>query len=317
MLTRQGIKNNIIKSPLNYIGGKTRILNQILPLFPKDINNFVDLFAGGFNVGINVNARKVYCNDNLTYLIDLFRIFKETELNTLTNSIEKRIKEYSLSQSNQNGYIEFRRFYNKTKQPLDLFVLIAFSFNHQIRFNNNHEFNNPFGKNRSCFNHTMKTNLEKFVIKIKEMDIEFSSKCFSEFNFSFLSENDFVYCDPPYLITTGTYNDGKRGFKGWGSKEEIELLERLDKLSNMKVNFALSNVIVHKGKSNKILENWLKLNPSYIINSINYNYSNSNYQTLIREKNASKEVLITNYNPQIPKQNSLFDEICKSYEVYR
>ena len=53
-----------IKSPLNYIGGKTKILDQIIPLFPSKINNFVDLFAGGCNVGINVNADKVWFNDN-------------------------------------------------------------------------------------------------------------------------------------------------------------------------------------------------------------------------------------------------------------
>ena len=60
-----------IKSPLNYIGGKAKILDQILPLFPKEINNFIDLFAGGCNVGINVKANKVYLNDNLTYLIEM------------------------------------------------------------------------------------------------------------------------------------------------------------------------------------------------------------------------------------------------------
>ena len=65
----QGI--NQIKSPLNYIGGKARLLNQILPLFPKQINNFIDLFAGGCNIGINANAKKVYFNDNLTFLIDM------------------------------------------------------------------------------------------------------------------------------------------------------------------------------------------------------------------------------------------------------
>ena len=31
-----------IKSPLNYIGGKAKILDQILPLFPENINNIID-----------------------------------------------------------------------------------------------------------------------------------------------------------------------------------------------------------------------------------------------------------------------------------
>ena len=33
------------------------------------------------------------------------------------------------------------------------------------------------------------------------------------------------------LITTGTYNDGKRGFKGWTDIEEKQLLDTLDYLN--------------------------------------------------------------------------------------
>ena len=52
-----------IKSPMNYTGGKYKLLNQILPLFPKDINTFVDLFTGGCSVAVNVNANKIIAND--------------------------------------------------------------------------------------------------------------------------------------------------------------------------------------------------------------------------------------------------------------
>ena len=61
-----------IKSPLNYIGGKAKLLDQILPLFPKKINTFLDLFAGGCNVGLNVKAEKLICNDNLKFLIEMY-----------------------------------------------------------------------------------------------------------------------------------------------------------------------------------------------------------------------------------------------------
>ncbi|MCA6072875.1 MAG: DNA adenine methylase [Endomicrobium sp.] len=40
------MNESFIKSPLNYIGGRYKILSQMVPLFPKDINCFVDLFAG-------------------------------------------------------------------------------------------------------------------------------------------------------------------------------------------------------------------------------------------------------------------------------
>jgi DNA adenine methylase len=283
---------------LNYIGGKAKILDQILPLFPIEINNFIDLFAGGCNVGINVKANKIYFNDNLTFLIEMYNAFKENNLDSTILHIESRINEYDLSLTNDIGYKKIRELYNKQKNPLDLFVLVAYSFNHQIRFNNKHEFNNPFGKERSSFNSSMKLNLEKFIVKLKETNVEFTNTCFNNFDFNFLNHNDFVYCDPPYLITTGTYNDGKRGFKGWTDIEEKQLLDTLDYLNKNNIKFALSNVLEHKGKSNDILKSWLENNPDYKINYLNFHYSNSNYQTINRNKNSSIEVLITNYETQ-------------------
>ena len=284
-----------IKSPLNYIGAKNKILDQFLPLLPNQINTFVDLFAGGCNVGINVNAKKIYFNDNLTFLIEMYKKFKEHDFENILKHIHSRVNQFELSTTNTEGYNKMRTIYNEQKNPLDLFVLIAFSFNHQIRFNNNHKFNNPFGKERSSFNSKMKQNLEDFIYKLKSIESEFTSYCFSDFDFSILKNNDYVYCDPPYLITTGSYNDGKRGFKGWSEKEEIMLLKVLNDLDENKVKFGLSNVLEHKGKSNDILKKWLHDNPKYIVNYMNISYSNSNYQTIIRDKDASVEVFITNY----------------------
>ena len=56
-------QNRYIKSPLNYTGGKYRLLDRILPAFPRDYHRFVDLFAGGFNVGINVDENGKLCGD--------------------------------------------------------------------------------------------------------------------------------------------------------------------------------------------------------------------------------------------------------------
>ncbi len=297
-----------IKSPLNYIGGKFKLLDQLLPLFPQEIDNFVDLFTGGGNVGINANARKTFCNDNLIFLIEMYRAFQSHAIEEVLTHIEKRIFEYELSLSNETGYKNLREFYNQKKHPLDLFVLIAYSFNHQIRFNNNHQFNNPFGRERSSFNLSMKQNLEMFLYKLKHSAIEFTCHNFTEFDFSFFGANDFVYCDPPYLITTGTYNDGRRGFTGWNKEQENLLLEILDSLDRRQIKFALSNVLEHKGKTNEILKQWLEKNPGYRVNFINHNYSNSNYQTANRDKNSSSEVLITNYETvKLPANRTLFD----------
>ncbi|MBP8689147.1 Dam family site-specific DNA-(adenine-N6)-methyltransferase [Patescibacteria group bacterium] len=295
MFNDNKIEEGFIKSPLNYIGGKYKLLKQIIPYFPKNIDTFVDLFAGGCNVGINVRAKRYFFNDNLTYLIDMYKEFQNTDIKDILKHIQKRVNEYQLSLTNSEGYNQLRAYYNTNRNSLDLFVLIAYSFNHQIRFNNSHEFNNPFGKERSTFNPSMKKNLERFIHKIQNIETIFTNYNFDKFPIDNLSKNDFVYCDPPYLITTGSYNDGKRGFTGWSMKEEKKLLEILDELNAKGVKFALSNVIEHKGKSNIILQNWVNKNSLYKVNSLYSNYSNSNYHTKDRSKNGSKEILITNY----------------------
>lgn len=285
-----------ISSPMNYIGGKYKLLPQLFPLFPDSVNTFVDLFCGGANVGINATANTIVFNDNLTFLIDLYEVFLSTPLEETISHIEGRIAEYELSITNQKGYLELREMYNNYRNPLDLFVLVAFSFNHQIRFNNNHQFNCPFGKDRSCYNSRMKGNLVQFIKALKSKNVQFSSFNFDEFNFSQLQPGDFVYADPPYLITTGTYNDGKRGFTGWNNLSEEKLLDILTGLDHQHIQFGLSNVIFHKGKTNTILRAWIEEN-GYHINYLNKDYSNCNYHTLDKSKNASVEVLVTNYVP--------------------
>jgi len=243
------MKAKYIKGPLNYTGGKHSILNDIIPLFPEKINNFVDLFAGGLNVGININADKIFVNDHIPYLIELYSFFRDTDIDGLLQMIDSRISKYSLNQENVEGYNNLRSYYNTNPTPLDLFVLVCFSFNHQIRFNNNMKFNTPFGKNRSSYNDSIRNNLVKFCEKLKQGNYVFSTIDFRNFDFSQFTSNDVVYCDPPYLITTGSYNDGKRGFGDWKQEEDDALLELLDNLNDKGISFFLSNVFYHKGMS--------------------------------------------------------------------
>ena len=291
------IRRGYVCSPLNYIGGKFKILPQLLPLFPKRIHTFVDLFCGGCNVGINVRAKKTVFNDNLSYLIDLYNVFNLLENFEIINHIESRIREFNLSLDNAEGYLNLRQQYNTERNPLDLFVLVAYSFNHQIRFNNSHEFNNPFGRDRSSFNPKMKSNLCSFLNALHSKDVEFTCSNFDEFDFQSYTENDFIYCDPPYLITTGTYNDGKRGFTGWNSSEEKKLLDILSGLNERGIKFGLSNVLIHKGKQNDILIQWAAAHQFHITH-LHKNYANSNYHTIDRDLSSTDEVFITNYKPQ-------------------
>ena len=285
-----------IKSPLNYIGGKYKILNQIIPKFPKKINTFVDLFGGGFNVGINVDAETVIYNDVIEPLCELMNYFSDNEADEVIKKLEDNIKNNSLDKENTDAFLRLRNKYNhniyenEDEKILDFYCLILYSFNYQIRFNQNMKYNTPFGKNRSSYNQNIKKNLEKFIKKINKTNVKITKDKFVDFDFSNLGEDDFVYCDPPYLITTGSYNDGNRGIKDWTLDDEKKLLSILDDLNSRGVKFALSNVLVANDKKNEILTEWSKKYTVYIIEN---SFNNSNYRR--KKKDDTIEVLITNY----------------------
>ena len=285
-----------IKSPLNYVGGKYKILNQIIPKFPKKINTFVDLFGGGFNVGINVDADTVVYNDVIEPLCELMNYFSNKNAEEVVQKLEDNISINGLDKENTDAFLKLRNKYNHSvyknedDKILDFYTLILYSFNYQIRFNQNMKYNTPFGKNRSSYNSNTKKNLEKFVNKINKINVKVSKEKFVDFDFSNLGENDFVYCDPPYLITTGSYNDGNRGIKDWTLDDEKKLLNILDDLNSKGIKFALSNVLVANDKKNEILTEWSKKYTVYIIENT---FNNSNYRR--KNKDDTMEVLITNY----------------------
>lgn len=279
-----------IKSPMNYIGNKYRIIEQISRFFPRKIGTFVDLFAGGLDVAVNVNAENVICNDINFYVIDLYREFQRRSQEEIFGHINHRIEEFQLSKENQEGFLRFREYYNQSgREPLDFYTLICYSFNYQFRFNNDHQYNSPFGRNRSSFNASMQKNLRRFLERIREF--EFMSEDFRQINLSSLKAGDFLYADPPYTISTGSYNDGKRGFRGWSGKDDEALFQLLDELDSRGIRFAMSNVSEHKGVRNEALIQWKK---KYHTHRIAFNYDNSNYHAANRNM-VTKEILVTNY----------------------
>ena len=289
------MKNSYIKSPLNYTGGKHKLLPQILPLFPTEINTFVDLFTGGGNIAVNVNANKIIANDNEKHVIDIYKTFQNgyDNVEEIIKVIESYIAKYNLSIENVEGFNKLREDYNNNPLKTNyiastmLYVLICYSFNHQFRFNSKGEFNMPFGKNRSQWNDTMKKNLINFHKSIVDKNIIFTNNDFRELKIDKLSCNDFVYCDPPYLITCATYNEKN----GWNEQCEKDLLDLLDNLNSKSVKFALSNVLFSKGKTNDLLIEWSK---KYNVHHLDYTYQNCNYHT--KDKTSKPdEVLITNF----------------------
>ena len=285
-----------IMSPMNYVGGKKKLLPYILPLFPKT-NNFLDLFCGGATVGINSQSECIWFNDIIKPIIDMYKYMAETPINTCLEYIDSVIDEWELTQENEEAYYAFREKYNNTpeelRHPLDMFVLRAYSFNNQIRFNEKkHTFNMPFGKNRSSFNNKMRENLIEFMTAIQGKQCVFTSYDFRELSMNYVPgfenhKDTFVYADPPYLVSEATYNST------WTEETEQELLDFLRDLDLKGYKFALSNVLENKGQRNVILENWVN-KYNYNIIHLKKSYANSSYHRKNKESKTD-EVLITNY----------------------
>ena len=165
-------KNKLIKSPMNYVGGKYKLLPQILPLFPSEVNTFVDLFCGGFNVGINVNADKIIGNDLCREVIEVYQGIQREGLENSLRLVKSQINKYDLSKTNEEGFKDIRNFYNDgNKEWYVFYAMLTHSFNYQIRFNKKGEYNMPFGRNRSYFNATLEKHFMEFANAIKDKKI--------------------------------------------------------------------------------------------------------------------------------------------------
>lgn len=307
--TKKNKKTQYIPSAINYTGSKYKLLDQIIPLFPKEYGNFIDLFAGGSSVAINSNPKnKILINDNIKPLINLYLYLSITDYDSVIKNINYLITKYDLSKSseygyahyqansskglsayNKNGYTRLRNDYNHGKfhgnaiENIVLYLLTVYGFNNQIRFNKSGSYNLPVGKRD--FNDNMKEKLKRFMNALHNKDIIFSSDDFR--NVTPLSNDTFIYADPPYSITSATYTENS----SWGEKDDYDLFNYLDKCDANGIKFALSNVVQHKGIVNEPLLKWAQ---KYKIHYLDFNYNNSNYQSTAKSK-ITHEVLITNY----------------------
>jgi len=266
------MNNKIKRSPLFYVGDKYKLMKQLINLFPQEIVNFYEPFVGGGTIFLNVEAKRYYLNDIDKNLINIhkFLIKNSNNSNKFFKDAEKIIHEYNLSRSykedmipnslkkewkktyfarfNKEGYEKLRESVNNNRKndPLILYILLIYGFNRMLRFNGGGKFNLPVGN--VDFNKNVVNALNDYFGFVRDKKMTLSSKDFRKFfSEKKYSKNDFVYLDPPYLITASEYN------KFWDEKSESDLLDLIDKLNKKGVKFALSNVTHYNGSKNELL----------------------------------------------------------------
>lgn len=301
------MNKKIKRSPLFYVGDKYRLMKQLLDLFPNKVNNLYEPFVGGGTVFLNIEASKYFLNDIDKHLVNIHKFLISNAKNPekFFKDIEKVIHKYKLSHSykkdivpgslkkefkktyyarfNKEGYEKLRVCVNKNKKNdlLILYVLLIYGFNRMLRFNGGGKFNLPVGN--VDFNKNVVNALDNYFNFVGDKKIKFTTKDFRKFfGKNKYSKDDFVYFDPPYIITSSEYN------KLWDKKAEADLLDLIDKLDKKGIKFALSNVTHYNGSKNDLLIKWMK---KYKVHNIKSNYISYHNNT----KKKIKEVLITNY----------------------
>ena len=311
-----GIKNiehgnvaskKIYRSPFFYVGDKFKLMKQILPYFPQTIDTYFEPFCGGGSSFLNVTASKYVLNDIDPYMIKMHNMLNAYAKKTKVffDHIEKIENKYTLSASyrqdiiperlkseftktyfarfNKEGYAKMRDDFNKDKSNIEqLYVLLIYGFNRMLRFNSKGDFNLPVGN--VDLNHNVINALNDYFDFANQHELQFLSYDFRKFfQDRDFKTDDFVYLDPPYLISNSEYN------KLWSENDETDLLEILNNLNAKGVKFAISNLMKHKDKENTIFKDWSEKYHVYDISSNYISYHDNT--THINHR----EVLVTNY----------------------
>ena len=183
-----------MKNIIPWIGGKSLLAKQIVSLFPKDFDRYIEVFGGGAAVLFSKDKHapfEVY-NDADSQLVNLFRCVKfhrnelQREISTYVNSRE--VFEDIKSLINIRGLTDIQRaamFFIQTKIS--------------------------YGADRRSYGCNVKKispdNLEEFEKRLKAgKGVIIEHKDFENLISVYDRSNSLFYCDPPYHKTERFYD---------------------------------------------------------------------------------------------------------------
>jgi len=303
---------NKVFSVLNYIGHKSKIIEQINSHLPTTLNGtFWDMFSGSGVVGLSVDFNNVEFVDNNSHLQHFmqnlsdptFISITETMLSNygFTNSSKKPRSEYlkdpnigtctwhgktvsnmHLDSLNKSPYNQLISDYNANKfsglaKACAYYILTIYGRNSNVSVNKKN--NLAGGVGPLDFGPRAKSKVKRYQEIIRTKNVQFSQGDY--FNFKPLKD-DFVYMDPPYLASSFTYG-------GWTEDDERRLLNWIDDLP---CAWALSNTFTSGTKSNIILQEWAKTKNVVFIQKKYRKWASKGKATAAKKVKKNKEVLI-------------------------
>lgn len=285
--------NKIIVPPIKSQGIKTKLVPWIKAIIPQNNGRWIEPFMGTGVVAFNVGFKKVCLYDINPHIITFYKSIQKKEITpTIVRNYLKREGE-KLQKSNNDGYEHYKYIrdrFNTKFNPLDFLFLSRAGFNGMIRFNRDGKWNIPFCKKPDRFSKAYITKIVNQVARVAcqiTSSWKFECKDFREVIIE-SSENDIIYCDPPYH---GRYVDY---YNGWTDEDEHDLYEIL---SNIKAKFILSTWHHNDYRANQMIDKyWNKFN---IVTKDHYYHSGGK----IENRNSIVEALIYNFESHITKHN--------------
>ena len=281
------MNKKIIIPPIKSQGIKTKLVPWIKDIAPAVTGRWIEPFLGTGVVAFNSGYKKAVLNDTNPHIIKFYRELQEKNITSSSMKQFLLCEGELLSKAGDNGYDHFREVknrFNKDFSPYDFIFLSRAGFNGMMRFNKKGHWNIPFCKKPDRFAQAYVTKIYNQVAAVSkiiqpEPYWTFFNKSFAEI-IPLATENDIIYCDPPYY---GRYVDY---YNGWTEKDE-ELLFNL--LSETKAKFILSTWHHNDWRENEMIHKfWNKFN---IVTKDHFYHSGGS----IENRRSVVEALVCNF----------------------
>ena len=232
-----------VKPFLKWVGGKTQIIDDVISLFPKEMDNYYEPFLGGGSVLLALLTQRrnglikiegtIRASDLNENLIGLYKNIQSNHKDFIGEV--RRIMETPMT---EEYYYELRSQFNSADKgsvlSSALFLYLNKTCFRGIYREGPRGFNVPFGHYKLC-----SVLDEKHIKEVSDLvqGVDFRHIGFEE-ALENLEENDFVYLDPPYApINTKSFV----GYTSDGFDKHSQLFEVC---KNMKAKFLMSNADV-------------------------------------------------------------------------
>lgn len=271
--------------PIKCQGIKTKLVPWIKTVIPDNFTGtWREPFAGSGAVAFNIQPHRAILCDTNPHLVRFYNAIKTGEIRSDVVSDFLKTEGKKLEQEGQDYYYRVRERFNNNQEPLDFLFLNRSCFNGMIRFNRKGKFNVPFCRRPQRFAQAYITKIANQVLYVQNLlssyDYKFRCQGFEE-TISTASDNDIVYCDPPY---TGRHADY---YNGWDEEHEIRLNVLL---KACKSRFVLSTWHSNDYRKNKYLNTiWSSFN----ILTKEHFYHVGGFE---KNRNSVLEALVTNFN---------------------